>query len=501
MKKFYDSHIQPNDYLTELIYTPLLIWRLLTKGSIDKIKSVIEHIESFLSPIVQESIQPANLLIKKFIINYYIDIAYYYKNIGQREKAFSYLKEALKQAKLLGNNFYLFTAFNNLLLFCIYNVDESEFLTYLEESEHFFENKQEKMIKDQIISKIAYEYMWNGRLKEALKYNDLVKEHIISIQSDEENAIYLKYLTSMCSGITHYFLGKIKESKRYYIETEQYAKIMFDKFDDPIPLSSVYGNIGETLLDSDKDDETFDYLHRGLMLRLQQPGAITHLSDTYYLLIKFFIKIGDIIDAEFHLKNFEEFITKWNKEGVTLSNVFNAYYSISKAIVLISKKSMKTNSEAQLILKKIVDESNVKTELIYGALLPLINLTIQEYKLFQSEEIFNNLKSQLNILNNLVKQTNSISLKIQFLFLQGKLNIILGNFDEVENYFNEAKEIAKEYQLTSFEKWINDELINFQGELKKWKMLITTNASLKDRIEMIELEEYVKGIQHILYEE
>ena len=235
-------------------------------------------------------------------------------------------------------------------------------------------------------------------------------------------------------------------------------------------------------------------------LRLLQTDAITHLSDSYFCLIRLFVKNNNVMEAENYLRRFESFVTKWNSEQAEYADLFNAYFSVAKATILIAKKSIKTNYEAQLLLRKIIEENRVKTEIIIDALLPLIEISIQEFKLFQNEETFNDIRNLVNNLNELVKQTSSISLKIQSLIIQGKINIILGNFNLFEQFFNEARAIAKEYDLTSVEKWIISELSNYHTELSKWQTIITSNVSIRERIELIQLEEYVKGVQHILVE-
>lgn len=82
--------------------------------------------------------------------------------------------------------------------------------------------------------------------------------------------------------------------------------------------------------------------------------------------------------------------------------------------------------------------------------------------------------------------------------LQGKLELVKGNFDIFELLLTQAKELATVFELNSYLEWINTELTNFKSELQKWHVLLSTNVPLKERLEAVELEIYVKDVQKLL---
>ena len=99
---------------------------------------------------------------------------------------------------------------------------------------------------------------------------------------------------------------------------------------------------------------------------------------------------------------------------------------------------------------------------------------------------------------NLLDGWPSIPLKIESLILQGKFEIVLGNYLKFETHFNQAKDLASEYELENYKKWINKELTSFKSEIQKWQNLLKLNSSLYQRLEAVELETYVKDVRKIL---
>ena len=191
-----------------------------------------------------------------------------------------------------------------------------------------------------------------------------------------------------------------------------------------------------------------------------------------YHLINLYVKSEDIENAVKELKLLESIknVYKISSFKIWINNLYN----ITKALVLIKQNTLQSKSQAQKLLEGVVYQSKDKTELIIEALLPLIELTIQEFKIFKNNLIVDKIENLLDIFRDLTENHNSIPMRLQYLTLDGTLKLYSGHYKEFELNFSKARELAREYELTALQNWIDDELSNFYSELNDWQKLMSS---------------------------
>ena len=150
-----------------------------------------------------------------------------------------------------------------------------------------------------------------------------------------------------------------------------------------------------------------------------------------------------------------------------------------------------------MLLESIIDSHYYPgTELLLDSLLPLIDLYIQEYKFFQNLEVFQKIQSLIEKLRKLAEKSNSIPVKIHSLVLSSRFDLVLGKFNDSELSLQDALSMAKEYELENFEKLISIQISNLRLELSQWQKLVNTQSSLLERLEKVELDDYIKNCQN-----
>ena len=103
----------------------------------------------------------------------------------------------------------------------------------------------------------------------------------------------------------------------------------------------------------------------------------------------------------------------------------------------------------------------------------------------------------INRLKEVGEKNNSILLKIYSLLLGGKLELIQGDIRRAGELYRKSLHIAQEYNLSEFISQSSDELDNLQRDLGNWEKLLQ-DSSIKERIELINLEEYIKKGKEII---
>ena len=93
-----------------------------------------------------------------------------------------------------------------------------------------------------------------------------------------------------------------------------------------------------------------------------------------------------------------------------------------------------------------------------------------------------------DLANNLI----SIPIKIHSFLIQGNLELINGNVKSFESYYNLALDLANEYQLDFFITIITSKLTDFKNEVQNWKNIINETSTIVDRLEKIDLLEYIE---------
>ena len=100
----------------------------------------------------------------------------------------------------------------------------------------------------------------------------------------------------------------------------------------------------------------------------------------------------------------------------------------------------------------------------------------------------------------MVKDSGSVPLKIRALLLKEKLNLLVENYISFEQYLVVARNLAQEFDLNQAEKLITEELSGVQNEISVWEEILMKNATLKERLEAIDIEKYIQDLQQIVDE-
>ena len=345
-------------------------------------------------------------------------------------------------------------------------------------------------------------------LKDAFKH---IKEVVDVINSDqytnEKGPLdYVRIMGNLINGIILESMGNVQGSIEAYKLSLGYVEDIQQSFNQ---ISTVYGalvgNLGEAFAETGDLNSALEYQLKALNLRKKLAdsklceyyiNAIDNsLAESYYQLIQLQIRLEHLDDAKEYLTIFEN-LTKNVLNKNTGSKVILIQYNLAKGLIFIQNGSFEDIGQAKLFLKEIINE-DVKFELIADALVPLIDITIQEYKVFQNEKIYQDLVSLIKRLEELGEINNSAQLKIYSLVVGGKMELIQGNIRKAEEMYKNALSIAKEFNLSALILESTLELEKLRKDRGIWEDNIH-KTSIKERFDLLDLENYIKeGKQYI----
>ena len=468
---------------------------------------VILECEKFLSTI------DINILILKD--NWTITMIYaynlYYKarifvEMHKWDEAFNAFTLALELTIKIKNQFSTFSCYYWLVNYYIWRDNLNKSLETIHDQISYFKSLENHKYVISCYSHLSIIYLEkSNNLHKSLEASELaIKEFSLINDNSEGNlGVICDSLTNKANVLKK--MGKYTESIQIYNEILPYAtkKRVFDNGNAlaiwNINVSKIYEEMGEF----EKALRTLEVAFEILTKSKYHYSSL--LPETYYLYISVYLKHKKVDKAELKIQEFSKIINELKKEKYNDNKIYfsfmrdiQAFYNVAQAFLLINKRTMIANSRAQILLQDVVSEYLTKRELLIKALILLIDLETQEYKLFEKSEILEDIILKSKNLQILIEGFNSIPLKIQVLILQAKLDIISNKISHYEELMNAAKQLAIEYDIIEQKELIELELANFNDEIRKWESIIST--PVKNRLINTELEDYIKKMSQIVNE-
>jgi hypothetical protein len=206
------------------------------------------------------------------------------------------------------------------------------------------------------------------------------------------------------------------------------------------------------------------------------------------------IKLSIDTDALDQAREFIKQIQAINEkeDNVVLKQICN----VSEALLLKTSKRITNIAKAQKLLQQVAGEEIVFFELTVDAILNLCDLLFTELRTFGNEEVLSEVKNWSNRLLELAQKQYSYSLLAETYLLQSRLALLELDIQQSQNLLDEAKILAEENELQQLHTKILDEQFFLHEQSRKWKRLAGKKLSIKDRINLIQLEDLLDRMIH-----
>ena len=424
-------------------------------GRLFSIKGGIESTQGDLEQAIicyQSSIDIYESLNNKKSLFYQFEAIGWIKRAqGKLDEALSYFHKMLSLAEEILDERFIAQAKYSIAFINFYKGDLDQATEYAVESVAVYEKLKHFRGLVAAYSVFGSIYRGKGDFDKSLEYY-----HKVLTIFNENLGIQQRVTHSYCYalrniGWIYYYKNNIKKSIEYLREAVKVHQ----------SLCEYYGTI-------------FDY----------------DLIMFHLLLILSAIEIDDNQQIEDSMKELSRFGLKW-----PWTDYFRKF---GKALILKNKRRAKYRFQAQQIFEEI-REKKFDYQIEFMIQTNLCDLLLEELKYSGEEEILVEVQGLLNRISDLANNQRSITTLITLYSLQAKLALIEGNAELSRKLLAKALKIAENKGLELLSKKLTALQNRLFNQLEEWKALFIQNSKLQDRIEILNLKEYVtEAINEVL---
>ena len=164
---------------------------------------------------------------------------------------------------------------------------------------------------------------------------------------------------------------------------------------------------------------------------------------------------------------------------------------LAQAMFLQQGDSLMDQVKAHELLEEVLAKSNIDSEIRILAMLNLCEYLVIELKVTNETEIIHEIRALLDKLYAMATEQESHTLLIKILIIEAKLELIELNVNQAISILESALQIAESYGIDQSKLEITYLLERMNGEIKR---VINSKVSLDKRIEMVELESYIREV-------
>ena len=352
----------------------------------------------------------------------------------------------------------------------------------LEEAEEYYheslslwkeiDNKQET---SSILNNLGVLCRNKGDLYSALGYYEKSLEIYEEIGNKDDLATSYNNI-----GNIYRFQGDLTKALEYYKQSlEIWEGIGNNQF-----ISLAVTNIAEIYQQKGEYETAYVYFKRGLKLREQ-------IGNKQEIALSLFYLISEAIDAGYKDRAVR-YLERLKEINSVNDNLFlNQLNKVAEAEILKQSTRMRDKAKAQELLQDIIEEEIADHSITITALLGLCELLLDELKMSCEPEILSLLQSIVDSLLEIANHQGSHDLLAKTYWFQSQLALIDLDLDNARDLLVKAQVIAEERGLRRLAMHISSDHDALLDQLSQWEDFVTSNVSLKDRLEFAKLGELV----------
>ncbi|MFX1498918.1 MAG: tetratricopeptide repeat protein [Promethearchaeota archaeon] len=328
------------------------------------------------------------------------------------------------------------------------------------------------------LSLIGAIYYGKGDFGEALKFC----KQSLAINSI---SVHTKLDSSQILAAIYRERGQLNRALRYYKRTIVLAKKV-NCTDDIIYITL---GIGATY--RMKGDYSQSIKHFKLSYSLaKEANSFYGMHGALFYLILINLDENSHKEAENYLAELEEIA------GQTENRIISQAYLIAKALVLKKSIRIRNRTEAEILLKKIIEDDITIPQLHLLSLVNLCDLYFEElYMTNKIEIIMDDINPLIYKILELANSRHSFIWMAETKLLQAKLALIQMNFDEAKSILTQAQQIAELHGLNLLAIKISSEHDELLEHLNVWDNLKSIDAPMSERIELASFKGVIDRLQ------
>ncbi|MFW9853463.1 MAG: tetratricopeptide repeat protein [Candidatus Thorarchaeota archaeon] len=207
------------------------------------------------------------------------------------------------------------------------------------------------------------------------------------------------------------------------------------------------------------------------------------LTSTLYRLTVLYLDMDNPDMAKEYLRQLQNHATSDTSLHTKTMSLF------AEGLILKSSKRFKDKARAQDLFQSIFEDKKKTQKIRFLAMLHFCDLLLQ-----QSEDnmMLDKARKIAGELYEFARSSKFIPDQINALILQAKFALIEGDVNRALDLLEQAYNFANRKELTNLKHAVEEEQNSLRRDLNRWQNLLDINASLRERIKLSEIEEYLE---------
>lgn len=359
----------------------------------------------------------------------------------------------------------------------IFKSDPSTALDYAMKSLAIQEELENKIGKASSLHLIGLSYYSKGEFDQALK----IGKQCLSIN---EISTFTQLSILHLLGAIYKEKGEFNRTLRYYNKATELAEK--DGYLESM-LENLLG-IGATYRMKGNFNKATEYLQRTIALSKKHKSPYGIISSLFYLILTN-LDNQSLDVAKQYLTQLEQFAAQ-NK-----SDLYNQIYSITKALVLKKSSRIRNRTEAELLLKQIIEKGITTPQLYLLSHVNLCELFLEELAITNSKDVLEEINPLITRIFKIAEDQNAYLWLAEIKLLQAKLALIQGKIKDAEQLLTHAQQIAEMHGLNLLAMKISSEHDNLLEQLNTWDNIEKKNVPMSERIKLASFEGVIDRMQ------
>ncbi|MHA2363919.1 MAG: tetratricopeptide repeat protein [Candidatus Hodarchaeales archaeon] len=410
------------------------------------------------------------------------NIGIIYNLKGELETALDYNQQSLALLKELGNKQDIAASLNNIGNIYWRKGELETTLDYYQQSLAIRKEVGNKLDIALSLINIGNISWSKGELETALDYYQQSLALLKKLGIKQHIALSLNNI-----GIIYTNKGELETGLDYFQQSLALRKELGNKQD----IAASLRNIGDIYRNKSELKIAIDYFQQSLAIR-KEVGDPIDIAESLFQMIRGHLTLSNLNQAQSSLHELE-ILTKTND-----NKRISLQYRLAKALVLKQSSRLAQKAKAQELLQTLVNEEIVDHELTILAIQSLNEILLFELKTTEDESLLVEIQQWIEKLCALAQKEHLFGVLIDSYILKAKMLLITGEITQAQQLLDQALITAEEIGLTGHKQKIEQEQQKLKSQLTSWKEMFARNASIFERLEISEMENYLKSVINIV---
>ncbi|OLS20060.1 MAG: hypothetical protein HeimC3_41980 [Candidatus Heimdallarchaeota archaeon LC_3] len=361
--------------------------------------------------------------------------------------------------------------------------EEEIFWSYLEESKNLWKELGNEYQFSYLLCVIGSNKRVIGDLNSAMQYN-------VEALKISERLKYKEGIANalVCIGSNYEDRGDLNQA----LSTNQRISQLFTELENPIKVALTQFNLGSIYLKQRKFSESRKSLEKCISIRKELKFKNRYYIQPLFYLLQIALNLNDQKEAKSLLQEIENYSIESDHKSML-------YFSVAEGLVLKHSKRLKDKIKSASIFEELLENNidNLKWQLYVVIVKNLSELLIEELKLYGEPEVLSEIEYLIDTIQKKAEEQFQFDVMVESFILRAKLELLHGRLTDAQKYLEKARTISDKYELVLLQTKILQEQDQLDRDFSKWNDLVKNNASMQDRVQQSQLDQYIKNALEI----